>query len=205
MVLPPPGAAAHARLVDPPDGPARTTATLVASLRDRLRALGTITGAEAVGSVIAGYAAIGRRAAQTAEGQRLAAALRAGRAGTNGESIWSAVGVDRMASVPPSPVLDHLRNDIALLLADDLDAVLDGAGAASEVARSPRDSPGGSEPSSSPDDTGPVDSVDYLVGMWAASRELVALVEALAEPTRRAANTVTPAEGYAPPDGPLLR
>lgn len=154
-----------------------------------------MSGSEAVGSLIAGYAALGREAARTAQGSRLAAALRAGRPAANGEAVWSALGIDLMAQMPPSPVLDHLRNDLALLMADDLDAAL-------------REPPGGKRPEQPPgasEETAPVDDVDYLVGMWAFSRELVAAVEALAAATTRSGEVVDHGDRQHPPEGPLLR
>lgn len=186
---------ARARLHDPPGGPPRTTATLVASLRDRLAALRAMSGAAAVGSLIAGYAAAGRDAARTAEGGRLAAALRAGRPGANGQAVWSALGIEAMAQVPPSPVLDHLRNDLALLMAGDLDAAL----------RDPHRPERPQRVADEGADEGPVDDVDYLVGMWVFSQELVAAVEALAAASGQPSGAVKEGAPQQPPEGPLLR
>lgn len=192
----PSGDPPRARLENPPEGTPRTTAALVASLRDRLATLRAVSGADAVGSLIAGYAAVGRDAARTAGGARLAQALRAGRPATNGEAVWTSLGVDELAAVRPTPVLDHLRNDLALLLADDLDAALAAAGSLQL------------QPSAATADDAepaPADSVDYLVGLWSFSRELVAAVEALAAATARAAPVVESDTRPEPPDGPLLR
>lgn len=178
------------RIIDDPAGPARTPATLVASLRDRLTRLATLSGRETVGSLLAGYAVAGQQAAQTAEGRRLAQGLRASSAGVNGQTIWSALRIDRLAEATPSPVLDHLRNDLALLLADDLDNGLrDAQGLRAEPRRT------------APEPSVPFDSVDYLVGMWLVSRELVAVIEAMAEDGVEDVN----APAATPPAGPLLR
>lgn len=155
-----------------------------------------MSGSEAVGSLIAGYAKVGRDAARTARGSRLAAALRAGRPGTNGEAVWSALGIDVMAQALPSPVLDHLRNDLALLMADDLAAALRDPFVAERVERDP----GGGD-----DAAEPVDDIDYLVGMWAFSREVVAAVEALAATAAQSPGTINRGTPRLPPDGPLLR
>ena len=53
--------AARVRLVDVPDGPGRTTATLLASLAARLGVLHLISGSDAVGSLAAGIARSGAR------------------------------------------------------------------------------------------------------------------------------------------------
>lgn len=113
-------------LVDEAGRSGRTTATLLSSLATRLASLHFVTGADAVGSITAGFAALGRRVAATAEGAALLSAIEKGRAGANGERIWSALSIGTWASgLPPSPVLDQLRNDVALLLAHDLDTNLD--------------------------------------------------------------------------------
>ena len=109
-------------------------------------------------------------------------------------------GIDAMTAVTSSPVLDHLRNDLALLVADDLDAALRAPGTL-ERPEHPGDRPAGSGGL----DTEPADSVDYLVGMWAFSRELVAAVEALAAATTHPAGVIEPAARPPLPDEPLLR
>ena len=112
------------RLADPPDE-SRSTATLVASLGARISMLTMISGASAVGSLMSGFAALGRAVSRTAEGARLRRALEAGRAGHNLSALWKAMRIDAWASgVAPTPVIDHLRNDLALLLAGDLDETL---------------------------------------------------------------------------------
>jgi hypothetical protein len=184
------------RLVDEADRSGRTTATLLASLTARLATLSLISGADAVGALISGYAALGRQTARTADGQRLRAALLAGRPGANGDLLWAALLIDRWSSsMPPSPVLDHLRNDFALLLVDDLQATL-------ELPPLPAEQVGGGggpalEPST---------AVDFIVGMWAFSKEVVAGVEALAAPTMPSPGEVQPGPPTSPPlDAPMLR
>jgi hypothetical protein len=183
------------RLVDRPDEPGRTTATLVASLAARLGTLHLVSGADAVGSLVAGFCALGREVSRTAEGARVRRALESGRVGANGAEIWSALLIERwVSSVPPSPVLDQLRNDAALLLADDLVETL-------ELMPIPSEPAGPAAEGLDEWTFG-----DLGVGLWAFSRELVATVEALAEPTLPPPGEVhrgpSPDE---PPAGELLR
>jgi hypothetical protein len=182
------------RLADLPEE-ARSTATLVASLSARINMLTMISGASAVGSLMAGFAALGRRVGETAEGTRLRQALQSGRAGQNLAALWKALRIDAWASgVAPSPVIDHLRNDLALLLAGDLDETLtllpipgQPAGVASET-----------------DDT-PASGLDCLVGMWFYSREMVRAIEAVAASAMPTAPDVVPGNAHPAPQGPLLR
>lgn len=161
---------ARLRLEDEPDGYPRTTRSLVASFAARLGALGYVTGGEAIGSQLAGIAALGREVARTADGARLRRALAAGRAGGNGELLWSALRVnDWLSRMPPAPVRDHVRNDLAMLLADDLADVLD--------APAPQ---GSGVPAATLAEPQPVDVLDVLVGMWAYGQELVRAVTSLA-------------------------
>jgi hypothetical protein len=185
---------ADLRLVDEPDRSGRSTATLLASLSGRLAALHGITGADAVGSLTAGYAALGRSVARTAEGGRMLAAIRSSRAGANGERLWEALLIGKWASsLPPAPILDHLRNDLALLLADDVDETLD-------------------LPSMPPEPVGagggPVDETataeHYLLGMWAFAREVQASVEELASEHLPPPGRVVTAIADPPLDGPVL-
>ncbi|HEY8340330.1 MAG TPA: hypothetical protein VIK95_10700 [Egibacteraceae bacterium] len=188
---------AAARLADPDEQP-RTTAALVASLAARLAALRLVSGADAFGSMLAGYAAVGRRVAATADGARLRAALERSSAAENGRALWEALGIDDLAARSPSPVLDHLRNDLALLVADNLDAALDPPPAPAHGAH------GDGTPGE--DQEEPVTVVDYLVGMWACARETVAGIEAAAAATLPPPGAVTPGPAAPPPtDGPLLR
>ncbi len=163
---------AHLRLIDDPDGYPRTSRSLVASFAARLGTLGYVTGGEAMGSELAGIAALGRATAQTAEGSRLRRALEASRAGGNGEELWAALRVgDWLSRMPPAPVLDHLHNDLAMLLAEDLP----------EVLASPPE-PAAGVPASTLAEPEPVHILDVLVGLWAWGRELVRSVEAAAGP-----------------------
>jgi hypothetical protein len=185
------------RLADAPDE-GRTTATLVASLAARLGTLHVISGSTAVASLVQGFAALGREVSRSAEGARLRRALESGRAGMNGDALWTALRLgDWTAGVPPSPVLDQLRNDLALLLAGDLAETL----ALLPIPGQPAGAAGG-------DDGEPATFLDCALGLWAFSSELVRGVEALATPTLPAAGEVVtpPAPEPGPaPAGPLLR
>jgi hypothetical protein len=160
------------RLVDAPDEPGRTTATLLASLAARLASLYAVSGADAIGAVAAGLARIGREAGQTAEGQRLRKAIESGRAGANGDLLWSRLLIGPwVSSLPPAPLLEHLRNDLALLLTPDLGAGLDA----------------GIVPVGYAGDRGalvpePASFTDYLLGLWAFGAEMRRAVEMLAAP-----------------------
>ncbi|MBM7808037.1 hypothetical protein JOD57_003874 [Geodermatophilus bullaregiensis] len=162
-------ALARVRLTDEPDDVPRTTGSLVASFAARLGALGHVTGGEAIGSELAGFAALGRDVARTSEGDRMRHMLAAGRVGANAEELWRALRVeDWLSQMPPAPVLDHLRNDLALLLADDLPEVLASAPESASVAAATRPEPQ------------PVHAVDVLLGLWAYGRELVRAVGTIA-------------------------
>jgi hypothetical protein len=188
-----PAAVKRVQLADA-EGEARTTGSLLASLAARLGALHFISGTDAVGSLAAGFAALGREMGRTAEGAGLREALSAGLPGMNGGALWAALRIEEwVSSSPPSPVLDQLRNDLALLLASDLEetlALLPIPGSAAGAAAA-----GGG---------GPATFVDCALGLWAFSRELVRAVETLAGPLRAATGTVVP--GPEPERaGPLLR
>lgn len=187
-------ASVRLRLVDEPDSMGRTTATLLTSLAARLAALHSISGADAIGALTAGYAALGRKVAQTAEGRRMYEAICRGRAGSNGDRLWNALLIGRWASsLPPSPVLDQLRNDLALLLADDLDAAL-------ELPPMPPQIAGAQGP-----DPEPATPAHYLLGMWAFAREVVTGVETLAEATLpRSPEVIREPRAQRQVDGPLL-
>jgi hypothetical protein len=187
------------RLVDAADEPGRTTAALIASLSARLGLLHLITGAAAVGSLTAGFAALGREVARTSEGARLRAAIDRGRPGSNGDAIWSALQIGNWATAhPPSPVLEQLRNDVALLLAEDVHEVL---------ARPPMPNPPAGSRGSAAAEQPQVEFADYLLGMWAFASEVVRSVEALAAPTMpppgQVARRGTPPAGE--PPSSLLR
>lgn len=161
------------RLIDPADGPGRTTATLVASLAARLSTLHLVSGADAIGALTSGFAALGREVSRTAQGARLRKALESGRAGVNGNALWSNLRIDEWATLAPAaPVLDHLRNDLALLLADDLEQTLEMGPIPSQMS--------GAQGSQ---ETAPATFVDCALGLWAFSQELVRAVELLADPT----------------------
>jgi hypothetical protein len=184
------------RLVDVPDEAGRTTITLLASLASRLALLHVVSGSAAVGSLVSGFAALGREAARTIEGARLREAVASGDVGRNGRALWTTLGIATWATdLPPAPVLDHLRNDLALVLAQDLGAALERLPIPAEPAHNP---PDGSEPA-------PATFEDCVVGLWAYSREMVRAVEWLAE----AGGAGGPARETAPrpprPEGSLLR
>jgi hypothetical protein len=186
---------ARVRLVDDADEIGRTTTTLLGSLTARLAVLHLTSGADAIGSIIAGYAELGREVARTADGARLRRALESGQPGQNGNAIWKRLGLETWVSTfPPAPMLDMLRNDLALLLADDVEATLDLMPIPSEL----------NGPSATTDE--PALFVDFLLGLWAFSNEIARGVEVLAAPTLLPPGSV--ADGSTPlpmPEGELLR
>ena len=183
------------RLADAPDE-SRSTATLVASLSARISMLTMISGAGAIGSLMSGLAALGRAMSGTAEGARLRRALESGRAGHNLNALWKALGIETWASgVAPTPIIDHLRNALALLLAGDLDETL---------ALLPI--PGHPKGASEGEDDPPANGLDCLVGMWFYSREMTRAIEALAVATLPpAGEVVITLHDEADPGSPLLR
>ncbi len=185
---------ARVKLVDDAAESGRSTATLLASLGGRLGALHVITGATAVGSLAAGFAALGREVSKTTEGARVRQALETGRAGPNGEVIWDALRIgDWASSHPPAPVLDQLRNDVALLLAEDVDETI-------ELLPIPPEMAG----AAGTQDVPRAEFLDFAVGYWAFSVEVVRAFDALTGPTlgpHYAVGEGPPAE----PGGPLLR
>lgn len=171
----------------------RTTADLVGSLLARVATLHAVTGAQAVGSLVAGLGALGRRSAETtADGARLRETLRASRVAANGDDLWSRLGTGAaLAASPPSPILADLRNDLALLLAHDLDAAL-----ADLDLIEPAEHIGAlAEPE-------PIDCVDLVVGLWAYSSEIVSAVQALTDHAD-GADVGAPADDLT--TGPMLR
>jgi len=182
------------RLIDGPDGPDRTTATLLASLEARLMTLHLVSGADAVGSLVAGFGALGREVSRTAEGARLRQAIETGRPGVNGDTLWTKLRIaDWASSMPPSPILDQLRNDLALLLADDLDATLDLRPLLNQM--------------TGVNNVQPIETVtfiDCVLGLWAFSTELTRIVEALAALTASNEVVTTPLSS-AEPENTLLR
>lgn len=160
------------QLVDAPEQAGRTTGALLSSLAHRLAVLHGISGSTAIGSIVSGFAALGREVSETADGARLRRALDTGRAGTNGELIWRELGLERWASAhPPVAVLDQLRNDVALLLDPSLEEGL-------EASRVPPESGNPASEGRPPD----ADFLDFVVGIWFWARELQGLVEELAAP-----------------------
>jgi hypothetical protein len=182
------------KLIDAPDESGRSTATLIASLAARLATLYAVSGAAAVGSMVAGFAAIGREASRTAEGAKLRAALARGRVASNGDALWSTLRIRQWASlVPAAPLLEQMRNDMSLLLAPNLEETLsllpipgEPAGAAGTI------------------DGPPTEFLDCVVGMWAYSREMTNVIEALAEPTREE-GAIEKSGRPSPPTGQILR
>jgi hypothetical protein len=182
-------------LIDAPDESGRSTATLIASLAARLATLYVVSGAAAVGSMISGFAAIGRNASKTAEGARLRRALECGRVAGNGEAIWTSLRIRQWASLaPPAPLLEQMRNDMALLLAPNLEETL----SLLPIPGEPAGALGTSDESAS-------EFLDCIIGMWAYSRDLVDAVEALAAPTSDGAAWLQSSPDPAPPRGAILR
>jgi hypothetical protein len=184
------------QLIDEPEGPGRTTATLVASLTSRLATLSLVSGADAIASLTAGFAALGREVSRSAEGARLRRALASSRAGNNGNTLWRVLRLDTwLAGMPASPVLEQLRNDVALLLSSDLTDVL----AVLPI-------PAQTVPARVEDDKEPYTFLDCALGLWAFSAELVRSVEALAAATVSSPGHFVQAEpSPAAENGPLLR
>jgi hypothetical protein len=181
---------------DGADEPGRTTATLIASLAARLAVLHLISGADAIGSLTAGFAVLGREISRTAKGARLRKAIEAGRPSVNGNAIWKSLRIGEWASsMPPSPVLDQLRNDVALLLAGDLGDTLEFMPVPDQGFITQRTV----EPEEAT-------FIDFLLGMWAFSSELMRSVEALAAPTSFSADELIIAgESDLESKGSLLR
>lgn len=158
------------RLVDPDGEADRTTASLVSSLATRLIILHYTSGVSVIGSMLAGLTLAGREAARSAEGARLRRALAATPAARNGEAIWAALRIgDIAAGLPATPVLDHVRNDLALLLADDL---------AETLAQPPTPPAMGSRAGEGA--LGEASFLDCMLGIWAHAREITRSVESLA-------------------------
>jgi hypothetical protein len=160
-------------LTDHPRGQPRTTDTLLASLAARTRTLSVISGSEAIGSLLAGLGALGREVAGTAEGARLRELLLETRAVANGEAIFEALGIRRaLESLPLTPIYEDIRNDFSLLASHDV---------ASAIERLSEGAMVGSIGAVVPPE--PVDFVDVLLGLWSYSRDIVAMVEAVAAGT----------------------
>ncbi|MFX0115333.1 MAG: hypothetical protein ACFFB3_12360 [Candidatus Hodarchaeota archaeon] len=156
-------------LTDPPNQKERNTQNLIASLRVRLTSLHYVSGAKATGSIIAGFAALGREYSRTTVGSRMREALNASRAGTNARIIWKNLRIEEWASQhPPCPILDQLRNDVALLLADDLE----------ECLSKPISPIQPLEYVKAPDEVS-VNPIDYILGLWVYSKEFCWAIQKL--------------------------
>lgn len=184
-----------ATFIDIEDTAGRTTATLVASLAARLSALYFISGADAVASLTSGFAELGREVSKTVDGARLREALTTSMVAANGESLWRVLRIgDGASTAVPSPVLAQLRNDVALLLSDDLDSVLNRLPI-------PAEAPTGALPP--PQQT--VTFLDFIIGYWAFSKEVVASVDALAQLGHPSAAVRPGPEPVPPLKGSILR
>jgi len=162
---------AKATLIDLEDSAGRTTATLVASLASRLAALYFVSGADAIASLTSGFAALGRDVSKTSAGAKLRGALSASLVATNGDALWSALRIgENASSAIPTPILDQLRNDVALLVAEDLENVIG-------MLPIPPEAPTGALPK--PQEK--VTFMDFILGYWAFSKETAAAIEALAQ------------------------
>lgn len=182
----------HIRLIDPPDENGRTTSSLFSSLASRLITLHYTSGISVIGSTLAGLAEAGREISRTAEGARIRRAIEASAARENGELLWTALRVAGWTEgLPPAPVLDHVRNDMALLLADDLGETIANVPAPleSRVHRT------GAVPVA-------INFIDTLMGLWVHSREIVRSIEALAS-TAPSGAVVEPGDPVH--EGPILR
>jgi hypothetical protein len=187
---------AKASLIDVEDSAGRTTASLLAALVSRLGVLHFISGADVVQSLISGFSALGREVSKSSEGAALHQALCATQVASNGQLVWTALRIENGASTAvPSPVLEQLRNDVALLLAEDLESVI-------SMMPIPPEAPSGALPE--PQET--VTFMDFLLGYYTFSKELVAAVEAMAEPGRATRQeVVATGEPAAPLNGSILR
>jgi hypothetical protein len=162
---------AKATLIDLEDSAGRTTATLVASLASRLATLYFVSGADAIASLTSGFAALGCEVSKTSAGAKLRRTLSTSPVAANGDAIWSALRIGENASgAIPTPVLDQLRNDVALLVAEDLENVIG-------MLPIPAEAPTG-EPSKPQEK---VTFMDFILGYWAFSKETAAAIEALAQ------------------------
>jgi hypothetical protein len=167
-----PALAPHADFVDHPTEVGRTTTTLLAGAMTRAATLSAITGAQAVASMIAGLAALGRAVAETVEGQHMRDAIDRGRLRENLDLLFGGLGLGALASAsPPTPMLEDFFNDVALVLApdvaDSIDAALVGAASGSSVGvlRTAEK----------------VDPIDFVVGLWAFSSEVATTLRELIE------------------------
>ena len=187
---------AKVSLIDVEDSAGRTTASLLAALVSRLGVLHFISGADAIASLTSGFAALGREVSKTSEGAALRQALSASQVAPNGQSVWTTLRIgDGASTAIPSPVLEQLRNDVALLLAEDLETVI-------SMMPIPPEAPSGALPE--PQQTATF--MDFVLGYYAFSKELVAAVDAMAQlgqPVKP--EVVAQDESAAPLSGSILR
>ena len=119
-------------------------------------------------------------------------AVLATRIASNGDALWARLGMHAAWSAfSPTPVLEDVRNDLALLLADDLSSALadiDSVDPAERIG-----------PLRVPE---PIECVDVIIGMWAYSREIVAAVDLI---SAHGASTEIRPPSFNDPTGPVLR
>lgn len=187
--------APRADFVDHPMELGRGTTTLLVGVLTRAATLSAITGAQAVASMIAGLAALGRSVAETVEGRHMRDALDRGRLLENLDLLFGRLGLGALASAsPPTPMLEDFFNDVALVLAPDIAESVDAAlvaavrGSGIGMLRSPE----------------PVDPIDFVVGLWAFSSEVAATLTDLIE-AGPLLDRVTGADEQAEEQGRLLR
>jgi hypothetical protein len=184
---------AKVKLIDLPDEAGPTTANLFSSLAARLIALHYTSGVSVVGSTLSGLAEIGAEISKTAEGARMRRAIADSAAHANGEIIWNVLCIGNWTNgMPASPVLDHVRNDLALLVARDLNEVI-------KNVPPPQETRLGHTVSTRRNLT----FLDTLLGLWAYSREIVMSIETLAKQTSDVTAEMERGEGLG--DGELLR
>jgi hypothetical protein len=174
---------------------------LLASLIGRFTALHFVTGATSLGWSLSGLVVLGSQVSQTAAGARLRKALAVGKAAKNLTRLWTELHLGEWASLSqPAPVLDQMRNDVALLLSDDLEEA---------IARMPMPSHPEAEGKDAEDEQpDPAEqALDFVVGLWSYCRETVEGIEAVAlkGPKAAAPRVEPPAKGPPPPVGRILR
>lgn len=185
--------------VDDPAELGRRTSTQMVSVLTRASTLGVISGAQALASMIAGLAALGREASTTIVGERRRAALEHGRVRDNLELLFSRFGLGALASIsPPTPILEDFFNDLALLLAPDTNQVVDAAalGALEGL---------GVGLLLPPASAAPFEPLDFLLGLWTYSAEVAAAFDALSDDVPTDDVGVTVAADDEPGPGRLLR
>ncbi|SRR5579883_252481 len=149
----------------------RSTKNLLASLHSRLTILRYISGGEALGSIIAGMAKLGKEVSQTTEGLRLRNALESKHHTSNGRALWQKLRIsDWLGNTIPSPVLDQLQNDVALVLSNDLHSELQAFTVYDRPTTCLTDDMGKIE----------IDYLDVTIGLWAYSRYFIRIIEDLA-------------------------